>query len=82
MDSFFNDFRNQWQDGPIIITRKNSEILKPMWMKHLKHVLENGNIFTHQTLAKVCKILPLNAEKIVSGLKKNINHSYFFGKKH
>ena len=38
--------------------------------------MENGNIISHGTLAKMCNILPINAGRIVSGLKKNINTSY------
>lgn len=48
----------------------DSKILKPMGMNRLKHVLENGSLITHQTLAKVCKIIPLNAGIISSGLNK------------
>ena len=64
-----------------IITTKtekklDSNMLKPLGLNLLKHVMENGNIIYHGTLAKMCNILPINAGRIVSGLKKDINTSY------
>ena len=79
--SCINETRNLplWKNS-IITGHPNSEmdskILKPQGITCLNQVLINEEIISHDILATKCNILPINAGRIVSGLRKNIRTEY------
>ena len=64
-----------WNNTVITNTDKkmDTKILKRHGMVCLKHVINNGNLLTAQELAKKCHIKPINAGKIMSGLRKHVS---------
>ena len=60
-----------------VITGSNKildyKLLKSYGILTLKHVMTNGNFFTTSELAIQCNIKPINAGKLIAGLKRHIN---------
>ena len=64
-----------WNNTVIIGSNKilDYKLLKSYGILTLKHVMTNGNFFTTSELAIQCNIKPINAGKLIAGLKRHIN---------
>ena len=79
--SCFNETSNLplWKNT--VITDKqekelDSKILKPQGIVSLGEILEDSQIISFRRLAEKCNILPINAGRIATGLKRKIKDSY------
>lgn len=67
-----------WNNTVITGSKKilNSKILQPCGMVLLKHVLKNGMLLSVSELAQRCNIRPINAGKIMAGLRNHIDKTF------
>ena len=54
----------------------NSSILRPQGINHLEQVVENNDIISFHKFTDLCNILPINAGRIIAGLRRHIKHDF------